>query len=68
MALVELEVSGGGYARQTGAFTISSGTASNSSAIEYSNCNYNYGTVRLWEFTTQLLGGNLLAYILQHQR
>lgn len=56
------EVSGGGYARQTGAFTVSSGTASNSSAIEYSTATANYGTVVAMGIYDSATGGNLLAY------
>jgi len=56
------EVSGGGYARQTGTFTVSSGTASNSSAIEYSTATANYGTVVAMGIYDSATSGNLLAY------
>ena len=55
-------MSGGGYARQTGAFTVSSGTASNSSAIEYSTATANYGTVVAMGIYDSATSGNLLAY------
>ncbi|MAL86560.1 MAG: hypothetical protein CMI23_09440 [Opitutae bacterium] len=56
------EVSGGAYARQTGAFTVSSGTASNSSAIEYPTATADYGTVVAMGIFDASSGGNLLAY------
>jgi len=56
------EVSGGGYARQTGTFTVSSGTASNSSAIEYATATANYGTVVAMGIYDSATSGNLLAY------
>jgi hypothetical protein len=59
------EVTGGSYARQTGAFTVS-GTnptqASNSSAIEYPTATGNYGTVVAVGIFDALSSGNLLAY------
>lgn len=39
------EVSGGGYARQSATFTVSSDTASNTSDIEFPEATANYGTV-----------------------
>jgi hypothetical protein len=39
------EVSGGGYARQTAAFTVSGNNASNTSAIEFPEATADYGTV-----------------------
>lgn len=39
------EVSGGGYARQSVAFTVSGNNASNTSAIEFPEATANYGTV-----------------------
>jgi len=56
------EVSGGAYARQTGAFTVSGGTASNTSAIEYATATANYGTVVAVGVLDASSGGNLLAY------
>lgn len=59
------EVSGGAYARQTGAFTVSGTnptTASNSAAIEYPTATANYGTVVAVGILDASSGGNLLAY------
>lgn len=56
------EVSGGSYARQTGAFSVSSGTASNSSAIEYPTATADYGTVVAMGIFDASTSGNLLAY------
>ena len=59
------EVSGGAYARQTAAFTVSGTsptTASNSAAIEYPTATANYGTVVAVGIFDALSGGNLLAY------
>tara|TARA_B100001093_G_C26860261_1_gene1029794 strand:+ start:4437 stop:4820 length:384 start_codon:yes stop_codon:yes gene_type:complete len=56
------EVSGGGYARQTSAFTVSGNTASNTAAIEYATATANYGTVVAVGVMDALSGGNLLAY------
>jgi hypothetical protein len=39
------EVTGGGYARQSVAFTVSGDNASNTSAIEFPEATANYGTV-----------------------
>ena len=59
------EVSGGAYARQTGAFTVSGTnptTATNSAAIEYPTATADYGTVVAVGIFDALSGGNLLAY------
>ena len=59
------EVSGGAYARQTGAFTVSGTnptTASNTAAIEYPTATANYGTVVAVGVLDASSGGNLLAY------
>ena len=59
------EVSGGGYARQTAAFTVS-GTdptqASNTAAIEYPTATANYGTVVAVGIFDASSSGNLMAY------
>ena len=59
------EVSGGGYTRQTAAFTVS-GTnptqASNTAAIEYPTATANYGTVVAVGVFDASSGGNLMAY------
>jgi hypothetical protein len=51
------EVSGGGYARQATAFTVSGNTATNSAAEEWPVATAGYGTV-----VDASSGGNLLAY------
>ena len=59
------EVTGGSYARQSGAFTVSGTnptTASNSAAIEYPTATDNYGTVVAVGILDASSGGNLLAY------
>lgn len=59
------EVSGGGYARQTGAFTVSGTnptTASNSAAIEFPTATADQGTVVAVGIFDALTSGNLLAY------
>ena len=59
------EVTGGSYARQSGAFTVSGTnptTASNSAAIEYPTATADYGTVVAVGILDALTGGNLLAY------
>jgi len=59
------EVSGGAYARQTAAFTVSGTnptTASNSAAVEYPTATANYGTVVAVGVFDASSGGNLLAY------
>ena len=59
------EVSGGAYARQTAAFTVSGTnptTASNTAAIEYPTATANYGTVVAVGILDASSGGNLLAY------
>ncbi len=59
------EVSGGAYARQTGAFTVSGTnptTATNSAAIEYPTATADYGTVVAVGILDALSSGNLLAY------
>ena len=59
------EVSGGAYARQTAAFTVSGTnptTASNTAAIEYPTATADYGTVVAVGILDASSGGNLLAY------
>lgn len=59
------EVSGGGYARQTAAFTVS-GTnpteAATTAAIEFPTATANYGTVSYAAIYDALTGGNRLAW------
>jgi len=56
------EVSGGGYARQTIAFTTSGDTTSNTAAVEFPTATANYGTVTHVGVFDALTGGNLMAY------
>lgn len=59
------EVSGGGYARQTAAFTVSGTdptTATNSANIDFPTATANYGTVTHVALFDQLTNGNMLAY------
>ena len=56
------EVSGGAYARQSVAFTVSSNTASNSAAIEFPTATAPYGTVTHIGVFDASSGGNLIAY------
>ena len=59
------EVSGGGYVRQSSAFTVSGTnptTASNTAAIEYPTATANYGTVVAVGIFDASSSGNLLAY------
>ena len=56
------EVSGGGYARQSMAMTVTGNTASNTSAVEYPTATANYGTVVAVAVMDAATGGNQLAY------
>lgn len=56
------EVSGGGYARQTVAFTTSGNTTSNSAAVEFPTATANYGTVTHVGVYDASSSGNLMAY------
>ena len=56
------EVSGGGYARQSVAFTVSGDTASNTAALEYPTATAPYGTVTAVGVFDAATGGNLIAY------
>ena len=56
------EVSGGGYVRQAGSFTVSGNTATTDAAIEYPTATADYGTVThvgIWDASS---AGNMLAY------
>jgi len=55
------EVSGGGYARQSAAFTVSGNTASNSASIEYPTATASYGTVTHVGIYDASTGGNLMC-------
>ena len=57
------EVSGGGYARQTVAFTATAGnTISNTSAVEFPTATASYGTVTHVGVYDASTGGNLMVY------
>tara|TARA_R100001440_G_scaffold75589_1_gene103201 strand:+ start:930 stop:1322 length:393 start_codon:yes stop_codon:yes gene_type:complete len=59
------EVSGGGYVRQSSAFTVSGTnptTASNTAAVEFPTATANYGTVVAVGIFDASSSGNLLAY------
>ena len=56
------EVSVGGYARQTVAFTTSGNTTSNNAAVEYPTATANYGTVTHVGVYDASSSGNLMAY------
>ena len=56
------EVSGGGYARQSVAFTTSGNTTSNNAAVEHPTATANYGTVTHVGVYDASSSGNLMAY------
>lgn len=56
------EVSGGSYARQTVAFTVTGDTASNTSAVEFPTATANWGTITQVGVFDASTAGNLLAY------
>ena len=56
------EVSGGGYARQTVAFTTSGNTTSNNAAVEFPTATANYGTVTHVAVFYASTSGNMMAY------
>ena len=56
------EVSGGGYARQAGSFSVSGNTATTTAAIEYPTATADYGTVTHVGIYDASTAGNLLAY------
>ena len=56
------EVSGGAYARQSVAFSVSGNTASNSAAIEFPTATASYGTVTHIGVFDASSAGNLIAY------
>ena len=55
------EVTGGGYARQSAAFTVSGNTASNSASVEYPTATASYGTVTHVGIYDASTGGNLMC-------
>ena len=56
------EVSGGSYARQSVAFTVTGDTASNTSAVEFPTATANWGTITQVGVFDASTAGNLLAY------
>ena len=56
------EVSGGGYARQAGSFSVSGNTATTTAAVEYPTATADYGTVTHVGIYDASTAGNLLAY------
>jgi len=56
------EVSGGSYARQTIAFTVTGNQASNTAAVEFPTATASWGTITFAAIYDASSGGNLLAY------
>jgi hypothetical protein len=56
------EVSGGGYARQAGSFSVTGNTATTTAAIEYPTATADYGVVTHVGIYDASTAGNLLAY------
>ena len=56
------EVSGGGYVRQSAAFTVTGDTATNSAAIEFPEATASYGTVTHIAVMDASTAGNQIAY------
>ena len=56
------EVSGGDYARQTIAFTVTGDTASNSAAVEFPTATASYGTVTHAAIFDAATAGNILDW------
>ena len=56
------EVTGGGYVRQSVAFTTSGNTTSNNAAVEFPTATANYGTVTHVGVYDASSSGNLMAY------
>lgn len=56
------EVSGGSYARQTVAFTVSGNLATNSAAIEWPTATASWGTITHVAVFDALTSGNMLVY------
>lgn len=55
------EVSGGSYARQTIAFTVTGSQASNTAAVEFPTATASWGTITYAAVYDAVSGGNLLA-------
>jgi hypothetical protein len=56
------EVSGGSYARQTIALTVTGDTASNSANVEFPEATASWGTITHMAVFDALSGGNQIAY------
>ena len=56
------EVSGGSYARQTIAFTVTDNQASNTAAVEFPTASASWGTVTYAAIFDAVSGGNMMAY------
>lgn len=56
------EVTGGSYARQTVAFTVTGDTASNTAAVEFPTATASWGTITQVGVFDASTAGNLLAY------
>jgi len=56
------EVSGGSYARQSMAFTVTGDTASNTSNVEFPKATASWGTVTHFAISDASSGGNMLCY------
>ncbi len=56
------EVSGGSYARQTAAFTVTGNAAANTAAVEFPTASASWGTITYAALFDASSGGNMLAY------
>ena len=56
------EVSGGSYARESGAFTVSGNTATTTAAIEFTTATATWGTITHIALFDASTSGNMLAY------
>jgi len=56
------EVSGGSYARQSMAFTVTGDTASNTVNVEFPKATASWGTVAYFAVSDAVSGGNMLCY------
>lgn len=56
------EVSGGSYARQSMAFTVTADTASNTANVEYPKATASWGTVTHFAVLDAVTAGNMLCY------
>lgn len=56
------EVSGGSYARQSGAFTVTGNTATNSAAVEWPAATADWGVITHMAVFDAETGGNMMIY------